>query len=98
MTKRRTVCAYNVAYDRSVVLKDIARAEKKPMHLEPSDNWYCLMQAYAGWLGSGRWLRLCGGHRAAGDCESARQVLIEISKGRGFAFSEVCAKSNRRMV
>ncbi|MFF3958846.1 3'-5' exonuclease [Streptomyces sp. NPDC001890] len=87
VTKGRTVCAYNVEYDRSVVLKDIARAEKKPMHLEPSDNWYCLMQAYADWLGLRRWLRLGGGHRAAGDCEAARQVLIEMSKGRGTEFT-----------
>ncbi|MEU2380340.1 3'-5' exonuclease [Streptomyces misionensis] len=87
VTKGRTILAYNVEYDRTVVLHDIARAGKKPMHLEPRDNWYCLMNAYAEWLGSRRWLRLGGGHRAAGDCEAARQVLIEISKGRGAVFT-----------
>ncbi|MFE1206166.1 hypothetical protein ACFW5V_31250 [Streptomyces sp. NPDC058762] len=57
------------------------------MHLEPWDNWYCLMQAYANWIGSRRWLRLGGSHRAAGACESARQVLITMSQGRGTAFT-----------
>ncbi|MFF4715211.1 hypothetical protein ACFY2V_28035 [Streptomyces eurythermus] len=44
-------------------------------NLEPEDTWYCLMEAYAQWLGSRRWLRLGGSHRAVGDCESGRQVL-----------------------
>ncbi|MFJ4745390.1 3'-5' exonuclease [Streptomyces sp. NPDC088775] len=87
VTKGRTVLAYNAAFDRTVVLGDIARAGKKPMHLEPSGGWYCLMEAYADWLGSRRWLRLGGTHRAVGDCESARQVLIEMSKGMGTAFT-----------
>ncbi|WP_406351285.1 3'-5' exonuclease [Streptomyces sp. NBC_01635] len=88
VTRGRIICAYSAEYDRTVVLKDVERAGKKPMHLEPKGNWYCLMQAYADWLGVRRWLRLGGGHRAAGDCEAARQVLIEMSKGRGFEFSE----------
>ncbi|MFE4205463.1 hypothetical protein ACFRSX_30990 [Streptomyces goshikiensis] len=75
------MCAYNVEFDRSVILGDIRRAEKKPLHLEPREPWYCLMEAYAAWLGSNRWLRLGGGHRAAGDCLAARDVLIEMSKG-----------------
>ncbi|MFI8888245.1 3'-5' exonuclease [Streptomyces sp. NPDC053813] len=92
VTKDRTVLAYNAAFDRTVVLGDIARAGKKPMHLEPWNGWYCLMEAYADWLGSRRWLRLGGSHRAAGDCESARQVLIEMSKGMGTAFTPRPAK------
>ncbi|MGW9499236.1 hypothetical protein ACWG5P_33655 [Streptomyces prasinus] len=87
-TKGRTICAYSAEYDRTVVLKDVERAGKKPMHLEPWDNWYCLMQAYADWLGARRRLRLGGGRRAAGDCEAARQVLLKMSKGRGFESSE----------
>ncbi|MEU3356139.1 3'-5' exonuclease [Streptomyces sp. NPDC037389] len=87
VTKNRVVCAYNAEFDRSVVLGDIRRVERKPMHLEPWDNWFCLMEAYAAWLGSGRWLRLGGGHRALGDCQAARDVLIEMSKGRGTEFT-----------
>nr|WP_052659041.1 hypothetical protein [Streptomyces sp. MNU77]OLO25479.1 hypothetical protein PZ61_0237990 [Streptomyces sp. MNU77] len=45
------------------------------------------MQMYSDWLGSYRWMRLGGGHRAAGDCEAARQVLIQMSKGMGTAFT-----------
>ncbi|OEJ36517.1 hypothetical protein [Streptomyces agglomeratus] len=44
------------------------------------------MEAYAAWLGSNRWLRLGGGHRAAGDCLAARDALVRMSEGRGTAF------------
>ncbi|PJE97134.1 hypothetical protein CUT44_14220 [Streptomyces carminius] len=87
VTRGRTILAYNAEFDRAVVLGDVARVGKKPMHLEPWGNWYCLMQAYADWIGSRRWLRLGGSHRAAGDCESARQVLIKMAQGRGTAFT-----------
>jgi DNA polymerase III epsilon subunit-like protein len=87
VTRDKVICAYNAEFDRAVVLGDTRRAGKKPLHLEPSENWWCLMQAYADWLGSNRWLRLGGGHRAAGDCEAARQVLITMSQGRGSAFA-----------
>ncbi|WP_055691219.1 3'-5' exonuclease [Streptomyces prasinus] len=88
VAKGRTICAYSAEYDSTVVLKDVERAGKKPTHLEPWDNWYCLMQAHADWLGARRRLRLGGGHRAAGGYEAARQVLLKISQGRGFEFSE----------
>ncbi|MFJ9153380.1 3'-5' exonuclease [Streptomyces sp. NPDC102270] len=83
VTKERVICAYNVDFDRGVVLGDVRRAGKKPMHLEPEDSWFCLMEAYKDWVGSFRWLRLGGRHRALGDCESARKVLIGMSKSRG---------------
>ncbi|MFE1841699.1 3'-5' exonuclease [Streptomyces sviceus] len=81
VTKRRVICAYNAVFDRGVVLGDVRRAGKKPMHLEPEDSWLCLMEAYKDWAGSFRWLRLGGRHRALGDCESARKVLIRMSQG-----------------
>ncbi|MDX3025400.1 3'-5' exonuclease [Streptomyces acidiscabies] len=87
VTKGKIVCAYNADFDRGVVLGDIRRAGKKPLHLEPWDSWYCLMEAYKDWLGAFRWLRLGGSHRALGDCESARKVLIRMSKGRGTTFT-----------
>ncbi|WP_328349729.1 hypothetical protein OG800_03230 [Streptomyces sp. NBC_00445] len=46
------------------------------------------MEAYAEWLGSPRWHRLGGRHRALGDCEAARKVLITMSKGRGTTFTK----------
>jgi DNA polymerase III epsilon subunit-like protein len=86
VTKDRIICAYNSEFDRSVVLGDTERAGKKPLHLEPRESWYCLMDSYAAWIGSDRWLRLGGGHRAAGDCAAARDVLVRMSKGRGTSF------------
>ncbi|MFF5393180.1 3'-5' exonuclease [Streptomyces sp. NPDC013012] len=86
VTKNRTILAYNAEFDRAVVLGDIKRAGKRPMHLEPESSWHCLMQMRTDWLGAYRWPKLGGSHRALGDCESARQVLIEMSKGRGTAF------------
>jgi DNA polymerase III epsilon subunit-like protein len=87
VTKGRVICAYNVDFDRGVVLGDVRRAGKKPMHLEPEDSWFCLMEAYKDWVGSFRWLRLGGRHRALGDCESARKVLLRMSQGRGATFT-----------
>ncbi|MFF8280029.1 hypothetical protein ACF05T_28700 [Streptomyces lateritius] len=45
------------------------------------------MDAYAAWLGSPRWLRLGGGHRAAGDALAARDVLVRMAEGRGNVFT-----------
>ncbi|MEV6357938.1 3'-5' exonuclease [Streptomyces hydrogenans] len=87
VTKDRIICAYNAEFDRAVILGDVLRAGKKPGHLEPHESWYCLMEAYAAWLGSSRWLRLGGGHRAAGDALAARDVLVRISQGRGNTFT-----------
>ncbi|MFE7658100.1 3'-5' exonuclease [Streptomyces bottropensis] len=87
VTKDRVVCAYNVDFDRQVILGDVRRAGKKPGHLEPRESWYCLMNAYAEWLGSSRWLRLGGGHRAVGDALAARDVLVRMSQGRGSTFT-----------
>ncbi|UFR07162.1 3'-5' exonuclease [Streptomyces sp. Go40/10] len=87
ITKGKTICAYNASFDRRIVLGDIWRVGRKPMHLEPRDSWFCLMEAYADWIGSHRWLRLGGSHRALGDCQAARKVLITMSKGRGTTFT-----------
>lgn len=87
VTKGRVICAYNSSFDRNIILGDTRRAGKKPLHLEPPDNWFCLMDSYASWLGSNRWLPLGGGHRALGDTVAAREVLLEMSRGRGTAFS-----------
>ncbi|MEU9535856.1 3'-5' exonuclease [Streptomyces sp. NPDC048213] len=87
VTKDRVICCYNAGFDRHVVLGDIRRSGKKPLHLEAKSAWYCLMDAYAAWLGSPRWLALGGGHRAAEDCLAARDVLLHMSKGRGTEFT-----------
>ncbi|MFC8790814.1 exonuclease domain-containing protein [Streptomyces cinereoruber] len=86
VTKDRTILAYNAEFDRAVVLGDIKQAGRRPMHLEPESSWHCLMQMRTDWLDAYRWPKLGGSHRALGDCESARQALVEMSKGRGTAF------------
>ncbi|MEH6376230.1 3'-5' exonuclease [Streptomyces sp. KLMMK] len=86
-TRDRVICAYNSSFDRGIILGGTRRAGKKPLHLETWDNWYCLMDSYASWVGSSRWLPLGGGHRALGDCQAAREVLVEMSRGRGTAFT-----------
>ncbi|MFJ2746210.1 3'-5' exonuclease [Streptomyces sp. NPDC087440] len=86
VTRDRVICAYNADFDRTVVLGDVRRAKRKPMHLE-TGSWWCLMDAYAKWLGSDRWLRLGGSHRAAGDCQAARDVLLTLAEGRGAVFT-----------
>jgi DNA polymerase III epsilon subunit-like protein len=87
VTKDRVICAYNEEFDRSVVVGDAKRVGKKPMHLADRKNWWCLMDSYATWLGASRWLRLGGGHRALGDCQAAREVLLTMAKGRGTALT-----------
>ncbi|RPF30181.1 exonuclease [Streptomyces sp. Ag109_G2-6] len=87
VTTDRIICAYNAEFDRAVILGDVQRAGKKPGHLEPRESWYCLMEAYAAWLGSNRWLRLGGGHRAAGDCLALLELLKRMAKGRGSTFT-----------
>ncbi|GAA2639783.1 hypothetical protein GCM10010425_50130 [Streptomyces spororaveus] len=87
VTKNRVICAYSVEFDRAVILGDVRRAGKKPLHLEPRESWYCLMEAYASWLGSNRWLALGGGHRAAGDCAASLERLEEMARGKGTTFT-----------
>ncbi len=80
ITKGRMVLAYNADYDMSVVLSDTERAGRKAGHLADHDRWACVMQARSDWEGSPRWLPLGGGHRALGDCQAARQVLLDMSQ------------------
>ncbi|MER5984164.1 3'-5' exonuclease [Streptomyces sp. NPDC001787] len=86
VTRGRVICAYKEEFDRTVVTNDAHRVGKRPMHLADPDNWWCLMESYAVWLGSNRWTALGGNHRALGDAQAAREVLLEMSKGRGTMF------------
>ncbi|MEV1040421.1 3'-5' exonuclease [Streptomyces sp. NPDC050204] len=87
VTKGRLICAYKEEFDRTVVTRDAERVGKRPMHLADPANWFCLMESYAAWLGSGWWVALGGSHRALGDAKAAREVLVEMAKGRGTAFT-----------
>ncbi|MEU4804371.1 3'-5' exonuclease [Actinosynnema sp. NPDC023587] len=78
-TKDRVVLAYNAEFDRRIILGDCARYRVKPMHLADTSAWGCVMNRRSDHLGIWRWVALGGGHRALGDCRSARDVLIRMA-------------------
>ncbi|AXX29418.1 3'-5' exonuclease [Actinosynnema pretiosum subsp. pretiosum] len=86
MTKGKTVLAYNAEFDRRMVVNTSARHGLRPLHLGQSTTWGCVMNRHSAWMCTQRWQALGGGHRALGDCRSAREVLISIAQldqGRG---------------
>ncbi|NUT51057.1 MAG: 3'-5' exonuclease [Saccharothrix sp.] len=80
VTRGRTILAYNAEFDRGVITGDCTRHGLKPMHLADAANWGCVMNRRSDFVGTNRWLRLGGGHRALGDCQSARDVLLDIAR------------------
>jgi hypothetical protein len=75
----RRILAYNAVFDHSRVRVTHAHAGLPMAQLPPFSRWDCLMEAQSVWLRIGRWLRLGGGHRARGDAEAARQVLLRLA-------------------
>ncbi|GAA2690682.1 MULTISPECIES: 3'-5' exonuclease [Actinosynnema] len=80
VTRDRTVLAYNAEFDQRVVVNTSVRNGKRPMHLAEDATWGCVMTRRSDWLRTQRWQALGGGHRALGDCRSAREVLIDIAQ------------------
>ncbi|MEV0732359.1 3'-5' exonuclease [Polymorphospora sp. NPDC050346] len=79
VTKNRQILAYNADYDQGVVLADTAAAGRRPGHLAEPDRWGCVMLARSDWERTSRWQRLGAGHRALGDAQAARQVLLSMT-------------------
>lgn len=75
----RRILAYNASFDHARVRTTHAHAGLPTGQLPPFSRWDCLMEAQTTWLRIGRWLRLGGGHRARGDAEAARQVLLRLA-------------------
>lgn len=75
----RRILAYNASFDHARVRATHAHAGLPTGQLPPFSRWDCLMEAQTTWLRIGRWLRLGGGHRARGDAEAARQVLLRLA-------------------
>jgi DNA polymerase III epsilon subunit-like protein len=75
----RRILAYNSVFDHSRVRATHAHAGLPMGQLPPFSRWDCLMEAQSVWLRIGRWLRLGAGHRARGDAEAARQVLLRLA-------------------
>lgn len=79
----KTVMIYNADYDMPLI------REACELHYAPEipvQGVVCLMALYAEWHGdwseyhrSYRWLPLNGGHRAIGDCQAARRLLMEMA-------------------
>ncbi|MFF4031350.1 exonuclease domain-containing protein [Streptomyces sviceus] len=73
VTKGKVICIYNADFDRGVVLVvlvvlgDVRRAGKRPMHLEPCDSWCStmglLVQPQGGVQGVGRLLPVASARR-----------------------------------
>lgn len=71
----RTVIAYNAPFDHSRI-----RAEQQLLGRGTPGRWWCLMRARSA-VDGGAWQALNGGHRAAGDCRAALEVLQELAIG-----------------
>ncbi|MEO6086679.1 MAG: 3'-5' exonuclease [Umezawaea sp.] len=80
VTKDRIVLAYNAEFDRGRIVADCERYGLRPMHLADPHNWGCVMNRRSDYLRTRRWVALGGGHRALGDCHSARDVLIGMAR------------------
>lgn len=80
VTRDRVVLAYNAEFDRGRIVADCERYGLRPMHLADPGNWGCVMNRRSDYLCTRRWVALGGGHRALGDCHSARDVLIGMAR------------------
>ncbi|MEU7822941.1 3'-5' exonuclease [Catellatospora sp. NPDC049133] len=75
----RRVLAYNESFDRRMVRADTRRAGADVGVLPGPARWGCIMQARSDWWHYEGRIALDGGHRALGDTEAARQVLLDIA-------------------
>jgi hypothetical protein len=77
VTRGKAILAYNADFDASVIRRTTARAGARLQlqHLGEASSWGCIMDRRSDWARVHRWLPLGGGHRALGDCHSAREVL-----------------------
>ncbi|MER6845820.1 3'-5' exonuclease [Streptomyces platensis] len=82
LTKGRKVLAYHAPFDRGRILDHTEDVGGRPMHLADPNSWDCLMVARSRFYSHGR-RALNGPHRAMGDCRAGRDLLVEMSKGRG---------------
>jgi hypothetical protein len=83
VTRDRRILAYNVDFDRGVVLADTRRHDLEPEQLAAAVHWSCLMGARC--TGERAWGRLAlyGPHRALGDCLAALEFLRAIAVSPG---------------
>jgi DNA polymerase III alpha subunit (gram-positive type) len=95
---RKTLVAYNAAFDRERLAQSARRYALEELTLE----WACTMEAYAVYCGnwsdfhgSYTWIPLCGSHRAVGDAKTALARLREMAQAyeREYADEEAESRS-----
>jgi DNA polymerase III epsilon subunit-like protein len=75
----KMILAYNAQFDSSTVAITHEHAGLPAGQLPPRRQWWCLMEALSAWRRVGRWSPLGGSHRALGDAQAARQVLLQLT-------------------
>ena len=75
----KQILAYNARFDRDTAGITHEHAGLPAGQLPPLRQWWCLMEALSTWRRVGRWYPLGGNHRARGDAEAARQVLLQLA-------------------
>jgi hypothetical protein len=79
VTAGRTVLAYNADFDSAILAQHARRDRLDVSHLGDGGSWACLMNRRSDWQMRHRWLPLGGGHRALGDCQTAYELLCQMT-------------------
>ena len=75
----KMILAYNARFDSDTAAITHEHARLPAGQLPPRRQWWCLMEALSTWHRVGYWYPLGGCHRALGDAEAARQVLLQLA-------------------
>ncbi|MFG2844246.1 3'-5' exonuclease [Kitasatospora sp. NPDC048296] len=82
ITRGRRLLAYNSSFDMGVIAGHTRAVGRRPGRLADKESWWCLMNARSVWEVH-RAYKLYGNHRALGDAQAARDVLLSISGSKG---------------
>lgn len=77
----RCIAAYNSTFDLGRIVHDCNRIGLDPGPIGDHSRWQCLLELRTTAHGDGSRLRLDGGHRALGDVQAARRILLAIASG-----------------
>jgi DNA polymerase-3 subunit epsilon len=75
-TAGRTILAYNSEFDRRRLVFECERHGVDGADVVDASRWACVMNRRSDHARSWRSLPLGGGHRALGDAQRAREVLL----------------------
>ena len=77
--KGKRILAYNAAFDSDTAAITHEHAGLPAGQLPPHRQWWCLMEALSTWHRVSHWFPLGGSHRALGDTDDTRQVLLQLA-------------------